>query len=241
MASTLRGDPINLDLAVAYADDGKVIDGTETVKYTSVRRATGLANMTEEINLASRQNPSWKERAASNAAYVGADLNWSIPSNRLNNLMSGSGERPKPGDYLTDSSDVVWTVIGADSEVLGTTWLLHTLNLAIVYDLRDIISIQRATVTYDATGGPVRTWPPDGGSTPYSSIAANVQKITDEMKEERGLIGFQGAYVVTVDRQVTLTRDDRIVFGSVYLDWTGTIRNPSRVDELPQIDCHTAL
>jgi head-tail adaptor len=223
---------MQLDLSQDYLS----WDNTEAVQYASVRNTD---TMYDVIPMVRRRMLSAKELAASGGAYIGGDSAFLIPTPLLAALLAQE-RQPKPGDQILDAGGQTWTVLGAQGQkqdrTAYQTWKCVCRNLAIVYDLQDLIDIQRATITYDAGGGKVKTWPSDGGgSTPYPSLPARVQLLTDEVVEERGMRGFRGTHAVIVSKQLSVTYEDRIKWGSVYLDIVG-YHNPERIDELPVID-----
>ncbi len=242
---------MSLDIVASCATDWSMWDGTEAVTYYA-RRGGSIGSSaayveSETIDLAKRRAPGWREKSASDATYQAAMLNWFIPAAKLADMMSGSSgstatgetlEKPRPGDYIVDSDGLTWTVQTADNIVLKSIWKFQTLNLSIVYDLRDTISIERSAITYDSTGGIIRTWPPTGGSTPYDTISARVQLMTQDEVEQRSLRGRQSHYLVIVDQELTLTSEDRIkwVSGSTtnYLEIVD-YHNAKRIDELPMV------
>lgn len=213
-------------MALDLTNDYLIFDGMEAVAFTSKKTA---GNVQTAITKALGRAPTYKELAPSNGAYTGQDKVWIIPQTLL------GATTPKPGDFVTASSDN-WTALEVKKIALGSSWWLMTRNLVLANDLRDTIDIERAAVTYDAAGGKVRTFPTAGGTTPYANLAAKVQKLTDALKMVLGVEGFQGTYAVIVAQDLTITDDDRVKWGALYLDIVG-MKNPSRIDELPVLDC----
>jgi len=204
-------------------------DNRELINYVSHRNA-GDQSFAGVVG--KRMAPTFKELAVSNGAYTGSDMVWWIPACLL-------GTTAKPADRIIDADAVAWTALEVRKIVLGSVWRIMSRNLVLAHDLRDTISIERATFTTDAMGGDVRSWPPGSGTTPYANIAAKVQKITDDLRIVLGIQGFEGTYAVIIDRDVTLGPNDRVKFGTappVYLDILG-LKNPTRIDELPVLDC----
>ncbi len=208
-----------------FSADYLLYDNAEAITYQSVAAASRTSY---PIATAVRLTKSAKERAPSNAAYVGADLQWLVSGTLL-------PVPPKPGDQIQDAAGVLWTVQTADYEVLDKQYLLDCLNLAIVYQLQDTITIERPTISYDGSGVRVKTWPPTGGSTPYQNLAARVQPLDASLVDERGLRGLAVTHACIVSQQVSVTNEDRINLGGVYYEIRG-YHNPARVDELPVID-----
>ena len=181
-----------------------------------------------------------KEQAIAGGGYLGADLNWLIPSK----IIPTGFKVGQPGDTVVEADGSAFTVLDSAAQVRDKTgpqvYRLHTRNLAIAYNLRDLIDIQRPGITHDAAGAVVKAWPPSGGSAIYASLPAKVQLLTRDVVEERGIVGFKGTHAVYVSRQVPLvTLEDRIKWtdGGVthYLNING-VRQPDRIDELCALD-----
>lgn len=181
---------------------------------------------------AKRRNLNAREKAASNATYVGASLNWMIPTS----LVTGP---IKPGDLITDGDGQIYTVLETDLRAFKSFWYLTCVNLAIAYDLQDLVDVQRATIILDGAGAAVKVFPPDGGQTLYSSVAARVQPIEQEIREERGFRGPAIRYDVIVNQTATgISTEDRVLWTAIgkYLE-IKRVRNPERIDELPILEC----
>ena len=182
------------------------------------------------VSTALRSQVMDREKSPSNGVYFGFETNWFLPGALM------GGRSVAPGDTVTDSAGLIFTVLTSNYEQSDQVWECGCVDLALANDLRDLIDIERATVTYDSAVAPVRTW-----TTPaYTQIAAKVQKLTDELADVLGVRGFKGTYAVIVGQQVTITAEDRVKWddaGTIrYLDILGQ-RNPSRIDELPMLDC----
>jgi head-tail adaptor len=213
-------------VALDLTSDYLVFDGLESVTFTS-KKAAG--NVQTVISKALGRAPTYRELSVSQGVYTAQDKVWIVPKTLLDPTT------PKPADFITAGSDN-WTALEVKKTALGSSWWMLTRNLVLAADLRDTIDIQRAAVTYDAAGGKVRTFPAAGGTTPYQSLPAKVQKLTEALKIVLGVEGFQGTYAVIVSQELTITEDDRVKFGSLFLDIVG-MKNPSRIDELPVLDC----
>lgn len=222
-------------------------DNTVPVVFLSAR-ASGP--VTQSVPTAKVRALRPRELAASGGAYVAGDLVVNIPAALLT-----VGENPKPGDQVFTADGTPYTVLeeqGGKRDQSGNpqTWRLVTRNLALAFDLRDTISIQRPGLTYDAPGGTMRGWPDHnqpgvtpGGSTPYLSIAAKVQPADKAEEEEHGVSGLREHYTIILDRQVLLTREDRVKVEAwrlggvpVYLD-IERVYDLGMIDQLPKLDC----
>jgi hypothetical protein len=216
------------------------------------------------IAVVKRSALSAKEQAVSDAAYVGGMLGWSLPAV----LVAPTGITPAPGCTLIQqgggdpflpgrvgvSNETRWIVQTADLQRSRTKWRLTALNLRIVYELRDTINIERATIIYDSAGAVILLWPsgppPNGGLILYPNMLCKVQPTDLENVDERGIRGPQQKYDVTLDSQVTVTtvdqsraatQYDRIAWQpqgaagpTMYLDILD-VRNPQSIRELPVI------
>lgn len=221
-------------------DDWRVIDGRRAVRYTSVRNNGPLVDVIEDAH---PRQLTRREQAVSGGVYTNGQLLWNIPA-----LQMRIGP-PKEGDVITDGDGQDWTVLSHAYSAERAWWDLTCINLAIAYDLRDAIDIQRAGLVYDAGGLAVKTFPPDAGSTLYTSLTCRVQEISREEKEERGLMGTSTAYRIYLGRQTPdVGTEDRVVWSRL----VGTNRvttylerlkytSPDSIAELPQLECELTL
>jgi hypothetical protein len=238
-------------MIISALSDPSVWDNYETISLTSTRTtaASGGSLIDADI-LAKGRAPTFKEQAKSGGVYTSQDKVWLVP------VLNTTFTALKPADTVTDADGNVWTVLEAALNTWKSFWRLMTRNLVLAFDLKDQISIQRATITYDAAGAPVRAWPDNNvagvsvaGSTPYGQVAARVQLLRQEEAEERGLRGKKSFYDVIIGQQVVLALagQDRVKWLTVpasaptaYLD-IDKLRDPLRIDELPVLECHAAL
>src|SRR5262245_14792394 len=165
--------------------------------------------------------PTDAERAPSNAEYVGTDLTFILPGVLL--LAD-----PVPGSIIVWDS-VPYTVQTAEYDHIDRNWRCFSLNLRLVYGLSDQITIERAPIALDSLNSPVRNYVPV-----YSAIPAAVQLDDVEDVSDRGVKGKRSNYTITVDQQLILQADDRIHWGSLYLQYLDYI-DSERLDELPKI------
>ena len=195
------------------------------------------------IAVAKRSALSTKEQAVSDAGYVAGIVGWSLPAA----LVAPTGIVPSPGCTLIQqrggdpflparvgvSDETRWIVQTADLQRSRTKWRLTALNLRIVYELRDVVNIERATISYDEAGAVLLAWPsgppPNGGSVVYSGLICKVQPTEIENVDERGMRGPQQKYDVTVDRQITVTAANQAGTVTQYdrIAWQPRQRHPS--------------
>lgn len=194
------------------------------------------------VETAKRRNLTGRELAASGGVYVAGDQVYLIPAALL-----PSGFLPKPADVVIelpdDSADAVpgtrWTVLNADQNKNRQTHKLTCRNLTLAYDLRELVTIERPALSYDAAGVPVKAFPSDqsnpGGVVLYDKLPARAQLITKDVADARGIRGLEGKYRVYVAQEVDVTAEDRVQLNNgLYLDIVG-YENAQRIDELPAI------
>ena len=208
-------------------------DNTEAVTYQSRRAAGGPK---APIPVAKRRPLKKHELSASGGVYTGLDRVWIVPAALL-----PPGVVPKPADVLTDAKGTPWTVLEAAAAKTDQTWRLTSRDLVLAYDLRDMVNVERAAISYDAAGAAIKAFPtgsPSGGQVLYAGLPARVQLLTGEIAEERGIRGTERAYDVIVGGQVddVSEAEDRINWNGVYLDIV-RLKNAERIDELPVLEC----
>lgn len=248
-----------MSLHTALANDWRVLDDPYTVQLEFPRRPikdpTALTNppTNDVVEVkAFPQQLTWREKLATGGTYLSARRVWLLPDELLPRE-DGSRRKIQQGCVIIEADGSRWTVQEeASRQVFDTLWRLDTLNLSLAHDLRDSISIERATIIPDSAGVPVKTFPPAGwnltkqgqpsaGILLYYQIAARVQKMSDEIKDTRGIRAFTGNYVVVIDRPIAVSLEDRVNWvdaGGIqrYLDIKGS-HDADRIDELPKLDC----
>lgn len=215
-------------------------DGDVRVTLTSQRTRGPLS---DTVRGCIARQLSRTEKATSAGAYEGAALTWLIPRKHV----ADSFGQLKAGDTVAAQDGLhtgrVFTAQSADLACAGAFYRLVALDLAIVYDLRDEITIERPTISYDNAGVAVLSYPPAGGSEPYRTLAAKVQLLERTRVEERLIEGFKGTHAIYVSKQIDLQSYDRVRWVkdqvTFYFDVKG-LHNPERFDELPQIDAALA-
>jgi hypothetical protein len=221
------------------ANDWMVWDNTEPsgvqIEY-STRTTPGI----DVIPTAKRRAINGPEKSPSGGVYVGYETRWLIPASLIT-----PGNAPEPADVVIDSQGTRWTVLKADLNRFGNTWLLGCVNLVLALRLQDTVAIERAGLSYDAAGAAIKSFPPDPRGSVLYTCAARVQEITEEVALERGVQYARGRYEIIVGRQVPLVEpgedrvnwpDPNLAGATVYFDIVD-VHNPTRIDELPVLAC----
>lgn len=234
-APTITGGLVQPTTFLDVFDDVDIWDNTVFVTLTSTR-TRGPVSDTVQGCLA--RQLTLQEKATSAGAYEGAGLTWLVPRKHVKfqgDLKAGDVIEPQEGLHVGR----VFTAQTVDLAAEGAFYRLVSLDLSIVHDLRDEITIERPEISYDVSGVAVLAYPPNGGSSPYSALAAKVQLIDKETVEERLIQGYKGTHTVTISKQIVLESYDRVRWVkdrvTYYLDVKG-MRNPERIDELPVLD-----
>lgn len=209
-------------------------DNTELV-YWEISRGSAIearnqVSQIDVIPIAKRRALRKSELAASGGAYLASDLIWHLPVSILT-----PGLSPKLGDVLIDQDQIRYTIFDLTLGRFKQRWQCTTRNLSLVFGLTDLITIQTATNAADKSGALIQLWPPDGGQTTYPNLTCKVQLTGQNTVAERGLRGKQSTYDITVDRQINISTEDRILWGSKILDVVGYRQAESIVD-LPVIE-----
>ncbi len=103
-----------MTLATDIANDMADMDGIETVTLTGYRSGS---TVTDTSVTALRRALSHREVDAGGPVGLDpSDLVWHLQANTITTIV------PAPGDTITDGDSVVWTVISASKETLGTRW-----------------------------------------------------------------------------------------------------------------------
>lgn len=201
---------------VDLSTDWQAVDNLTPIVYTS-KRNTGSESA--PIDAANRRQLTGKEVAASNASYVSAQIVWNIPVALFPSVI----DRPKEGDTITDgnSPDIrnnpaVWTVMNIALSAEKSWWDLTCINLAIAYDLADVITIERADIQLSPTGAPTKLFPPTGGKNLYASLLSRVQPQQTDEREERGYRGQATKYTIFLSQQIpNVNTEDRVLWNRV--------------------------
>ena len=220
-------------------------DNLQAVTYVSRRDGADMVAVVENVK---GHQVSVREAATSFGAYQAGDWRANITRRHL----PANIDDPKPGDYVVTADDQRWTVLTVDHrrrDKNGTQLFgVNARNLAVYYDLRDLITVQMPEMTLDAAGAMQKTW-----KAKYVNISAKVQKISETVAEERAIRGLKGTYQVFVDRELHLSNQERIAWtpkergvdqphasAPRFLEIVG-YHNAERIDEIPVIDAEAAV
>lgn len=263
-----------MDLTPAFSQDYLSWDGVEPagITYESARRAYPKpdpdplllkgppvqpfdgarivnANQADVISVAKRRALTRKELAASQGAYQAGDLVWLLPAAVLPSWLLA--DPPKPGDVVIPRAPQAdagsrYTALDVTAGKYLQTYRLTTRNLAIAYDLRDQIVIERPEHVTDESGAIRQLYPsgppPNGGEVLYANLLCKVHLEHEDIAEERGIRGPRRVYSIIVSREVAVTNYNRVI-----LPWSGAIleirgyHNAQRIDELPFLECEQAV
>jgi hypothetical protein len=221
--------------------------GSASVDSPSLLDQRYLPPLVDVVQWAKRRAMTTRERQASGGAYVSEDVVWLLPTAQV-----PQGFDAKPGDVvvaLQDAGKNRWTVLERGLNRLRNTWRLSCRNLSVVQGLDDEIQIERAQLSYDASGAPVKTFPVpipptapgqpttfSGGIVLYPRLPARMQPRETQIAEERGIRGPKTIFDCIVSQQVSISTEDRIYYHGQYYEITG-YRQAERIDELPVIEC----
>lgn len=166
-----------------------------------------------------RRAPQVKEFMASGGAILSNDLVWLIPEAVMAAL--NTTDRPTPGGQIIDAASVEWTILEIMPRGLfGNTWRVVARNLAAVFGLTQLATIDRPNTTTDTSGK---------RNSAFTNVYANVRC----RLQETGGAAEQLHDARTVTRQfnmITTTRlmvmaEDRVTIGGMLFTITG-YQNP---------------
>jgi head-tail adaptor len=227
VAQVIGGGPVPMGCIPTYApnlifdNDYLVWDNTSTVSYVSVDLKDGDQNFCPSG--CHRHAISRKELAASDGVYTPDDVVLRIPRPML-------AVKPKPRDRWTDEEGETFTVLEVGRIVGVQRYRLVCRNLILAHELDDLITIQRASISYDAAGVKIKTWGPL-----VTNLECRVQPVSSSIVDERGVRGFKVSHEIIISQEVSITNEDRILLKSgQYLEVRG-YQQSERIDELPRI------
>ncbi len=103
-----------MTLATDIAGDMAQMDGIETVTLTGYRSGS---TVTDTSVTALRRQLSHRElQLGGPVGLEPTDMVWHLQENTITTIV------PAPGDTITDGDSVVWTILSASKETLGTRW-----------------------------------------------------------------------------------------------------------------------
>ena len=218
---------------VPMQDDYKIWDNTSQVIVQVARRA-GVNPF--HVPIAKKRAVASRQKSPSGGVYSGFEVRWHIPS-----VFVPSGVVLKMADIVLETDGTEWTALTVDKNKGGQTITLGCVNLTLAADLRDTISIERATVGYDSAGTPTKRFPPDAGTILYAGVPARVQPVDDEVAETRGIRGQQTNYRITLGREIEVNvAEDRVKWtdGEGVTRYLDIVRhqNSRLIDELTSLD-----
>lgn len=218
--------PLSLDFSADYL----LWDFAEAVTVTSVGTAAAGGNWPLLVSHALRGQPTFKQRAPSGGAYVGADCRWLLPDALL------AGRAAKAGDLIRDhqTPSVTWTVIDPGFEQLDRTWDLYCLSLSIHHRLRDRCTAWRhnpSRPAQDAAGSRLLS-PEQAGD----AIDCRFQLVSEAPVEGRGKRLWRSEWRVYLSEEIDgLTHEWQLrdAGGNVYQ--VLGVENRQRLDEVPVV------
>lgn len=203
-------------------------DNTEAVTLEQSTRGGGRS---APVAWAKRRAVRVREQSPSGGTYQGHEVRWHVPT-----CLLPPGFLLSPGDAVLDGQGTRWTVLTRELNRLGETLALGCVDLVLALDLRDLITIERAEISYDSAGAPVKEF-----RQVLYTLPAKVQLVTEEIADQRGMRASLRRYEVTLGAQVPLldVSEDRMVWTDpagerAVLDML-ELRQPERIDELPVV------
>lgn len=206
-------------LTLNTAANYKYRTGTETVRLTRVRN---VGDMSCTITNAKRRPVGFRQQAESMGVYTARDVNWWLPKAKT------LGDAPKPGDKITDSDRIVWTVLESPLFCQRADYKCVSRALAIEHKLCDRCDVFRPAPSQgqDIAGNREPSF------YPYkTNIACAFQEASRQVVEKFGKLVTEISYDVTLEEDFDLTNQDQVrAFGRTY-DVTG-YRNATSITEL---------
>lgn len=189
-----------------------------------------VAFSSHHVSVAKHRNITAREASASGGAYVSSDRIWLIPARVLSPRFTIT-----PGDWIRERDGTRWVVLEVQRNRHGQTWRLTTRNLAVVHDLCDRVTVERATVTQDAAGAPVLTFPPHGGEIVVKDAVCRVQPVSNRTARERAVEGRETRYEIIFESDPCIDApNDRILWRGAYLD-IEEVTQAESITELPRV------
>lgn len=218
-------------------DDWQIVDDPELIVLRHRDTFTGSPPDTPSAVFAFRDELTAREIDASNGVYTSKDQVWFLPCSQL----TTAAEFPVPGDYFTDP-DPAYTgspaaprlvVIDVGRNPERQYWRVVARDLALHYQLSELVSHLRPANTADAAGG--------REALPFTTAAANVRARIQE--RDRRAETVHGRKAVRIGYAIWVETTLRVQAQDVIRDASGndyTVLNaidPDRIDALQEIQC----
>jgi hypothetical protein len=214
------------NLRAGILTDHLAFDGVESVTHRS-KRTSGDLDTT--VAHALRRELTNAESAPSRGVSVAGRIAWTLPVNDLGAVAV------KPKDQIIDGAGDVWTVLTADLVTLRSRYRCEAINLKIAFDLRESVTIERASYTIGRSGNRVLAY------SPLATVYARFQPDEASPGEGRGMRGQVNTYRVPFDDpDLAIQADDRLNRAGVYYRITRH-EQAQRIDELPVLSVELAL
>ena len=208
-------------MTLVLDNDYLVFDNTESVTHVSIRAAGNLA---DAIANALRHQVTERDAIASGGVYTTQDVAWNLPAIQAANA-------PKPGDTITDSDAVVWTILQVDRATLKTRWRCTSRDLILANDLRHTVEIWAPQYSDNQAGGRVPVYIPQ-----QTGLAARVQELAADRIEERGKRGTRRQYEIYLAFTVAVTTDHQVRHDGTIYEIIG-YREPDQIGSLMVLSC----
>lgn len=220
-----------INMTAISANDYLLWPNRETI--TLGRRESGTPTTFTSYTLTDckRRAPTYKEMSASQGVYVGTDLVWLIPFAILPSGFRTSSPPiiPTVGERITDSDGQNWIILESTSGKFGNTIRCVTRNLALHYDLVNLLTHSRRSAAVGASGLPAPTW-----TNVVTNVPCKVQAIDAGMEQIHGGAAIPKRYNVFVETRLDVKAGDRLTVSGTIYTVTGH-RDPDRIDMLQTI------
>jgi hypothetical protein len=178
-------------------------DNTEAVTYTVYGQTVSNIGYTQpySISVAKRRSISNADIPSQKTGILTADdLVWLIPAAVIDNEV-----RPNINDYITDSSNRIWTVLSTQLNNLQSTWRLVTRDLILAEKLSDSMALYRPTNTIDAAGSRVTSY-----TLITDNIPARVQETGTEIADTFGKKAVKTRYDIHLGIRIDWQATDQL-------------------------------
>jgi len=166
-----------------------------------------------------RRAPQVKEFMASGGAILSNDLVWLIPDAVIAAL--DTTDRPTPGGQIIDAANVVWTILEIMPRGLfGNTWRVVTRNLAEVFGLTQLATIDRPNTVTDTSGK--RN---SGYTNVYANIRCRLQETGGSAEQLHDARSVTRQFNMITTTRIMVMAEDRVTIGGQLFTVTG-YQNP---------------